>query len=160
MRANVFRLPMQHPGDLSELEGLIAQEALRADEIVAVIGKTEGNGGVNDFTRGYFTQSLMALLSRHLNEPAEFPDPAYPLHPVRRHRGRAHPALCRAVPGWSAACRARADIGFCHRDRDESRRFRLRRSAAPPMPGTWRMRSARRWRTLISPSLTTCISCR
>lgn len=71
MRANVFRLPMQHPGDLSKLEGLIAQETLRADEIVAVIGKTEGNGGVNDFTRGYFTQSLMALLSRHLNEPAD-----------------------------------------------------------------------------------------
>ena len=71
MRANVFRLPMQHPGDLSELEGLIAQEALRAEEIVAVIGKTEGNGGVNDFTRGYFTQTLMALLSRHLNEPAD-----------------------------------------------------------------------------------------
>jgi cyanuric acid amidohydrolase len=71
MRANVFRLPMQHPGDLSELEGLIAQDALRADEIVAVIGKTEGNGGVNDFTRGYFTQSLMALLSRHLNEPSD-----------------------------------------------------------------------------------------
>lgn len=71
MRANVFRLSMQHPGDLSELGGLITQGALRADEIVAVIGKTEGNGGVNDFTRGYFTQSLMALLSRHLNEPAE-----------------------------------------------------------------------------------------
>lgn len=71
MRANVFRLSMQHPGDLSELEGLIAQGALRANEIVAVIGKTEGNGGVNDFTRGYFTQSLMALLSRHLNEPAK-----------------------------------------------------------------------------------------
>lgn len=71
MRANVFRLSMQHPGDLSELEGLITHGALRADEIVAVIGKTEGNGGVNDFTRGYFTQSLMALLSRHLNEPAE-----------------------------------------------------------------------------------------
>jgi cyanuric acid amidohydrolase len=71
MRANVFRLSMQHPGDLSELEGLITQGALRANEIVAVIGKTEGNGGVNDFTRGYFTQSLMALLSRHLTEPAE-----------------------------------------------------------------------------------------
>ena len=35
MRANVFRLPMRHPGDLSELEGLIAQDTLRADEIVA-----------------------------------------------------------------------------------------------------------------------------
>lgn len=71
MRANVFRLSMAHPGDLSALDRLIAQGTVRADEIAAVIGKTEGNGGVNDFTRGYFTQSLMALLSRHLGEPVE-----------------------------------------------------------------------------------------
>jgi hypothetical protein len=44
---------------------------VRAHEIVAVIGKTEGNGGVNDFTRGYFTQTLMALLGQHFGEPAE-----------------------------------------------------------------------------------------
>ena len=44
---------------------------MRAHEIVAVIGKTEGNGGVNDFTRGYFTQTLMALLGQHFGEPAE-----------------------------------------------------------------------------------------
>jgi len=71
MRAHVHRLAMAHPGDLSALQRLIAQGVVRADEIVAVIGKTEGNGGVNDFTRGYFTQSLMTLLSRHLGEPAE-----------------------------------------------------------------------------------------
>jgi cyanuric acid amidohydrolase len=71
MRANVFRLAMSHPGDLSALDRLIAEGLVRADEIVAVIGKTEGNGGVNDFTRGYFTQSLMALLSRHLGQPAD-----------------------------------------------------------------------------------------
>jgi cyanuric acid amidohydrolase len=69
--AQVFRLSMAHPGDLSELECLIASGAIRAAGIAAVIGKTEGNGGVNDFTRGYFTQTLMALLSRHLNKPAE-----------------------------------------------------------------------------------------
>ncbi len=34
--------------------------------VTAVIGKTEGNGGVNDFTRGYFTQSLMLLLGERL----------------------------------------------------------------------------------------------
>jgi cyanuric acid amidohydrolase len=62
---------MAHPGDVSALDGLIRDGGLRARDIVAVIGKTEGNGGVNDFTRGYFTQSLMALLSRHLDEPAE-----------------------------------------------------------------------------------------
>lgn len=71
MRANVFRLSMTHPGDLSALDRLIVEGVVRAEEIVAVIGKTEGNGGVNDFTRGYFTQSLMALLSHHLGEPAD-----------------------------------------------------------------------------------------
>jgi cyanuric acid amidohydrolase len=71
MRAGVFRLAMSHPGDVSAIERLILDRAVRARDIVAVIGKTEGNGGVNDFTRGYFTQSLMALLSHHLDEPAD-----------------------------------------------------------------------------------------
>src|SRR5579862_9595562 len=67
--ASVYRLSMAHPGDLSALEQLMLDGTIRAAEVVAVIGKTEGNGGVNDFTRGYFTQSLMALLSRYLNKP-------------------------------------------------------------------------------------------
>ena len=69
-RAQVFRLSMAHPGDLSALEALISGGTIRADDVVAIIGKTEGNGGVNDFTRGYFTQTLMALLSTHLKKPA------------------------------------------------------------------------------------------
>jgi cyanuric acid amidohydrolase len=68
--ANVFRLTMAHPGDLSELERLIVGGTIRAADVRAIVGKTEGNGGVNDFTRGYFTQTLMALLSQHLNKPA------------------------------------------------------------------------------------------
>jgi cyanuric acid amidohydrolase len=67
--ASVYRLSMAHPGDLSALAQLMADGTIRAADVVAVIGKTEGNGGVNDFTRGYFTQSLMALLSRYLNRP-------------------------------------------------------------------------------------------
>jgi cyanuric acid amidohydrolase len=62
---------MAHPGDVSALETLLVEGSVAADGIVAVIGKTEGNGGVNDFTRGYFTQTLMALLARHLGEPRE-----------------------------------------------------------------------------------------
>src|SRR6266700_1420323 len=69
--AQVFQLSMAHPVDLSELERLIVSGAIRAADVTAIIGKTEGNGGVNDFTRGYFTQTLMALLSRHLKKPAE-----------------------------------------------------------------------------------------
>src|ERR1700720_3622169 len=62
---------MAHPGDLSEFDRLITGGTVRAADVVAIIGKTEGNGGVNDFTRGYFTQTLMALLSKHLKKPAE-----------------------------------------------------------------------------------------
>jgi cyanuric acid amidohydrolase len=70
--ALVFRLPMAHPGDLSALERLIDGGTIQASEVAAIIGKTEGNGGVNDFTRGYFTQTLMALLSRYLDRtPAQ-----------------------------------------------------------------------------------------
>jgi cyanuric acid amidohydrolase len=68
--AEVFRLSMAHPGDLSELERLIVSGTIRVADVTAIIGKTEGNGGVNDFTRGYFTQTLMGLLSQHLNKPA------------------------------------------------------------------------------------------
>ena len=72
MKTLPYLLTMAHPGDVSELDGLIRSGATRADQIVAVIGKTEGNGGVNDFTRGYFTQSLMHLLATHLDaSPAE-----------------------------------------------------------------------------------------
>ena len=71
MRANVFRLPMAHPGDVSALDRILAEGLIRAEDIVAIIGKTEGNGGVNDFTRGYFTQSLMGLLGRKLGQLPE-----------------------------------------------------------------------------------------
>ncbi len=70
-RLSVHRLPMAHPGDLSALEALLDEGALAAQDIVAVIGKTEGNGGVNDFTRGYFTQSLMALLAARTGRHAK-----------------------------------------------------------------------------------------
>jgi cyanuric acid amidohydrolase len=66
MQANVHRLSMQHPGDLGALAALFDSGALAPADVVAVIGKTEGNGGVNDFTRGYFTFALATLLSERL----------------------------------------------------------------------------------------------
>ncbi len=62
----VFRLTMRSPDDVSALRALFESGALDPAHLVAVIGKTEGNGGVNDFTRGYFTQSLMLLLAEAL----------------------------------------------------------------------------------------------
>jgi cyanuric acid amidohydrolase len=70
-KLSIHRLSMAHPGDLSALEALVGAGPVRAADVRAVIGKTEGNGGLNDFTRGYFTQTLMALLARHTGEAAE-----------------------------------------------------------------------------------------
>ena len=38
---------------------------MASDEVVAVIGKTEGNGGVNDFTRILADQSFRGVLMKH-----------------------------------------------------------------------------------------------
>lgn len=67
----VFRLTMASPNDVSALRSLFDEERLDPAHVVAVIGKTEGNGGVNDFTRGYFTQSLMLLLAERLGITAD-----------------------------------------------------------------------------------------
>jgi cyanuric acid amidohydrolase len=58
---------MGGPEDVSHIEALIVQGRLNPDQIVAILGKTEGNGCVNDFTRGYATQSLRTLLGRYLD---------------------------------------------------------------------------------------------
>lgn len=66
MRIGVHKVAMAAPNDVSELAKLIDSGAVNPAEIVALIGKTEGNGGANDFTRGYATSSYQTLLSRHL----------------------------------------------------------------------------------------------
>jgi len=70
-RAILHRVPMAHPGDTSAIEALFATGALRPAEIVAILGKTEGNGCVNDFTRAYAVQALSLMLGRHLHEAPE-----------------------------------------------------------------------------------------
>ena len=49
MRVGVHKVLMNNPGDVSGLERLIDAGAVDPSEIVALIGKTEGNGGANDF---------------------------------------------------------------------------------------------------------------
>ncbi len=51
--ALVLRVPMRDPGDLSALEALFDSGAIAPEEVIAIFGKTEGNGCVNDFTRAY-----------------------------------------------------------------------------------------------------------
>ncbi len=63
---DVFCIPMRSPADISGLIALIEKGELTPESIVAVLGKTEGNGGVNDFTREYATSALCAGLAPFL----------------------------------------------------------------------------------------------
>jgi cyanuric acid amidohydrolase len=65
-QVDLFRVPMSGPGDLSGLHRLVADGKLDPKDIVAVLGKTEGNGCVNDFTREYSSKSFASALSAYL----------------------------------------------------------------------------------------------
>ena len=47
----VRKVPIHSVADASELAKLIDDGVLDASRVIAIIGKTEGNGGVNDYTR-------------------------------------------------------------------------------------------------------------
>ncbi len=47
----VRKVPIHSVADASELARLIDEGVVAADRVIAIIGKTEGNGGVNDYTR-------------------------------------------------------------------------------------------------------------
>ncbi|ODV09575.1 MAG: cyanuric acid amidohydrolase [Rubrivivax sp. SCN 70-15] len=71
-RVDVFRIGCSGPGDLSAARSLIDAGELAPRDIVAVMGKTEGNGCVNDYTREYAAQAWCQLLAPHLGcAPAE-----------------------------------------------------------------------------------------
>jgi ring-opening amidohydrolase-like protein len=84
MAIEVAKVILEHVQDASGLEERILAGQFTADEVVAVIGKTEGNGGVNDFTRILADNAFRATLARHGKRSAE---------------------LVRAVPMvWSGGC--------------------------------------------------------
>ena len=65
-RVEVHRIPMRGPGDVSGLAKLLRAGTLAAVDIVAILGKTEGNGGVNDFTREYACRAYAHALAPEL----------------------------------------------------------------------------------------------
>lgn len=67
MKIDVFKIPMAKPDDLDGLTLLIEEKEIDPNEIVAIVAKTEGNGNVNDFTRGFTTLAIQDFLSERLN---------------------------------------------------------------------------------------------
>src|SRR5215469_11637479 len=77
MAIEVAKVELKTVQDASGLEQRIADGAFTADQVIAVIGKTEGNGGVNDFTRiladQAFRRVLLKLGKRSEAEVAKIP---------------------------------------------------------------------------------------
>lgn len=71
LRCRVDRVATSDPGDVSGLRQLLDDGSLDPGRIVAILGKTEGNGCVNDFTRPYAVSVLQALLSERLGCPPD-----------------------------------------------------------------------------------------
>jgi cyanuric acid amidohydrolase len=71
MECLVHRVPMRDPGDVTALLRLIDEGLIAAHKIVAILGKTEGNGCVNDFSRGYATMAVSVALAKRLGIGAE-----------------------------------------------------------------------------------------
>ena len=65
MAIEVAKVELKSVQDASGMEALIKKGQFRADEVIAVIGKTEGNGGVNDFTRILADQAFRKVLRKH-----------------------------------------------------------------------------------------------
>ncbi|EHR05690.1 ring-opening amidohydrolase [Bradyrhizobium sp. WSM471] len=62
----VFKVATKGPGDVSGLISMIGSGAIDPASILAILGKTEGNGGVNDFTREYAVAALCTALAPRL----------------------------------------------------------------------------------------------
>ncbi|MEH6753479.1 MAG: ring-opening amidohydrolase, partial [Alphaproteobacteria bacterium] len=65
MAIEVRKIEIKSVSDASGLDEWIESGEVTADQIVAAIGKTEGNGGVNDFTRILSDQAFRAVLMKH-----------------------------------------------------------------------------------------------
>lgn len=67
----VRKIALRHVSDASGLVELIDAGVVAADRVVAVIGKTEGNGGVNDYTRIIADRAFRDVLVNLGSRPPE-----------------------------------------------------------------------------------------
>ena len=71
MQADLFRVAMDSPDDISGVAALIEGGKCRAEDVVGIMGKTEGNGCVNDFSRGFSNFVLLDYFSREMGKSRE-----------------------------------------------------------------------------------------
>ena len=66
MNVEVNKIPMDAPDDVVRLRSMIERGTIKVENIAAIILKTEGNGNVNDFTRGFGMYAIQTMLSEYL----------------------------------------------------------------------------------------------
>lgn len=71
LAVHAFRTLTSGPSDVAGLLHLLDSGALVAQDLLCIVGKTEGNGGRNDFTRELATRALTDLLAPRLGLLAE-----------------------------------------------------------------------------------------
>lgn len=71
MSIDVIKVEIKSVSDASGLTQCIRSGRFKADDVMAVIGKTEGNGGVNDFTRILSDQAFRRVLEELGTRTAE-----------------------------------------------------------------------------------------
>ncbi len=71
MFCQAFKVGMRAPDDVSEATRLLDSGAFKAEHVAAILGKTEGNGAVNDYTRALATLSFQLLLASRANRKIE-----------------------------------------------------------------------------------------
>jgi cyanuric acid amidohydrolase len=65
MAVEVAKVELKNVQDASGLEACLKAGQFTADQVVAVVGKTEGNGGVNDFTRLLADHAFRRVIAKH-----------------------------------------------------------------------------------------------
>jgi barbiturase len=67
----VHKVALESVSDASGLSDLLDKGRIEADRVIAVIGKTEGNGGVNDYTRIIADRAFREVLATRGTRPME-----------------------------------------------------------------------------------------
>ncbi len=67
----VHRLPAAAPDDLDAFDAAVKRREIDPSKVVAVLGKTEGNGCVNDFTRGFASHTIKQALTAWTGQSPE-----------------------------------------------------------------------------------------
>ena len=63
-----YKITMSAPDDMSQFEALLDRGEFRAEEIICIICKTEGNGRVNDFSRPLAHRCFRDAISKKTNK--------------------------------------------------------------------------------------------